>query len=332
MNLHTILLAALAVTTTALFLYSIPAGKQLESDLAKDFLSFNTRFGKTYVSLEERAFRFQIYARNKQLIARQNAKNLPYQLGETPFTDMTFEEFSSRHLFAAHIAHRPNSHASSRVLIKDGDKDWRKDGKVNPPGDSNIQDEAWASSGISSIESAIAIKTGQLVSLSTDEVIACATSGTRQNIGGGFLSTTFDYVQKNNVNLKTDYTAGPFECKPNFSKPRYGIQNSQAVSPPDVNGLIDALNSVPVSVVFEVREDFEHYVSGVYTNDDNTCGQQLNHTLAAVGYSVYAGSGFFILKNSWGPDWGEEGYVRVAIGTQSGTCGIASEFDLYAQV
>ena len=63
------------------------------------------------------------------------------------------------------------------------------------------------------------------------------------------------------------------------------------------------------------------YLSGVY-DDENCKADTVNHAVLLVGYGSYQGSDYWIVKNSWGSDWGEEGYVRIAIKPGSGICGI----------
>lgn len=73
-----------------------------------------------------------------------------------------------------------------------------------------------------------------------------------------------------------------------------------------------------------------HYSTGVYSN--NNCGTRLNHGVLAVGFNNEESNSkpYFIVKNSWSEMWGENGYVRMAIGKRSyGTCGIANASDVY---
>lgn len=67
-----------------------------------------------------------------------------------------------------------------------------------------------------------------------------------------------------------------------------------------------------------------HYGSGIY---DGSCNSRLNHAVTVIGYgtSEEDGTKYWIVKNSWGSDWGEEGYMRIArdVGVDGGHCGIA---------
>lgn len=67
---------------------------------------------------------------------------------------------------------------------------------------------------------------------------------------------------------------------------------------------------------------FQHYFNGIIT-DASTCGTNLDHAVLAVGYGVDNGQAYYLVKNSWGADWGETGYVRIGMnGDGPGICGI----------
>lgn len=66
-------------------------------------------------------------------------------------------------------------------------------------------------------------------------------------------------------------------------------------------------------------------MQGVFTG---YCGTQLDHGVVVVGYGTDNGSDYWIVRNSWGPNWGESGYIRLErnfANSTSGKCGIAME-------
>jgi len=77
----------------------------------------------------------------------------------------------------------------------------------------------------------------------------------------------------------------------------------------------------PVSVAIEADKDvFQKYKSGVITS--GSCGTNLDHGVLAVGYGSEDGEDYFLVKNSWGPSWGVEGYVKIG---QNNICGITKD-------
>jgi len=81
----------------------------------------------------------------------------------------------------------------------------------------------------------------------------------------------------------------------------------------------------PLSVAIEAdQEAFQFYSSGVFS--DPTCGTALDHGVLAVGYNATdAGQKYWIVKNSWGSSWGDNGYIMMARKSGAGECGINME-------
>ena len=99
------------------------------------------------------------------------------------------------------------------------------------------------------------------------------------------------------------------------------VGGSVNISLSEVDLLLALFQYGPVSVAFEVMDDFEDYESGIYAN--NTCGQgpmDVNHAVVAVGYGTENGMDYWIIKNSWSTNWGENGFFRMQRGVNM--CGI----------
>lgn len=58
--------------------------------------------------------------------------------------------------------------------------------------------------------------------------------------------------------------------------------------------------------------------------DSKDCGTKTNHVVTAIGYGVEDGQEYYIIRNSWGRDWGEDGYIRIATSPEGGVgiCGV----------
>jgi C1A family cysteine protease len=109
-----------------------------------------------------------------------------------------------------------------------------------------------------------------------------------------------------------------------------GVDHTRVQSFVDVDNteeaLMEALLMQPVSVAIEAdKKSFQFYKSGVY--DDPECGNNLDHGVAAVGYGTDEdGKDYFMVRNSWGATWGNEGYIMMGRQSENlnGTCGILS--------
>ena len=82
-----------------------------------------------------------------------------------------------------------------------------------------------------------------------------------------------------------------------------------------------AVAKQPISVLIEADKSvFQMYRNGIF--DSAECGTSLDHATLVVGYGSENGKEFWIMKNSWGATWGENGYMRLAIEQGKGVCGI----------
>ena len=180
-------------------------------------------------------------------------------------------------------------------------------------------------------------KTGKLVELSEQNLVDCVPGqvpGSKCNPGGGLMTLAFDYVISNNgidTEASYEYTGADESCM--FSNKSIGATMSLNV---DVEtGSEASLQSAvakigPVSVAIDASSwSFQLYHSGVYF--DSQCGngpRDLNHGVTAVGYGNEWISGFprdyWIIKNSWGTNWGDAGYIKMAR-NHNNMCGVATD-------
>ncbi|XP_027351576.1 thiol protease aleurain-like isoform X2 [Abrus precatorius] len=287
---------------------------------ALSFARFVHRFGKKYRSDEEMKQRFEIFSENLRFIRSTNKKRLSYTLAVNHLSDLTWEEFQRHRLGAAQncsATHKGNHKLTDVVLPLE--KDWRKEGIVSAVKDQGGCGSCWTFSTTGALEAAYAQAFGKNISLSEQQLVDCA--GRFNNFGchGGLPSQAFEYI-KYNGGLETEeaypYTARDGVCK--FSAENIAVQvlNSVNITLGAEDELKHAVALVrPVSVAFEVVDGFRHYKKGVYTS--NTCGstsQDVNHAVLAVGYGVEDGVPYWLIKNSWGEDWGDNGYFKMEMG------------------
>ena len=65
---------------------------------------------------------------------------------------------------------------------------------------------------------------------------------------------------------------------------------------------------------------YMHYAGGVLS--DESCGREVNHAALVVGYGSENGLEYFLVKNSWGKTWGDNGYIKIGVQAGEGVCGI----------
>ena len=180
------------------------------------------------------------------------------------------------------------------------------------------------------MEGAIFKKTGELVSLSEQNLVDCDHQS--HGCNGGLEIYAFDLVKEKGINTEEDY---PYEsgdgsrhlCR--FEDSNRVLSISDYIEyPRDEEGLTNNLATEgPISVGIDAgQSSFRFYHSGIYY-DENCKKYILNHAVLAVGYGSEADGDYFMVKNSWGTSWGDHGYVKMAR-NRNNACGIASDANL----
>ena len=293
------------------------------------FSLFKEKFDRKYSTPEEELYRRSIFEAKLAKIEAHNAKNLSWKKGINQFSDMTFEEFKSFYLSKI-VLDNSASINTPQVQPKAGKKDWREEGVVSRVKNQASCGSCWAFSTTGAMEAAWAIKNKgkEALEFSEQELVDCSTEQGNEGCNGGLMDLAYKYIIANKINLEDDYkyTARNGACKPKMDKVRTGVASYTLLSPANVENLAKVLDTQPVAVALEVQSDFQDYESGIYTPEDEGCGDGLNHAVLAVGYNTE--ESYFIVKNSWGSGWGDKGYIYVAIGAGRGTCGIANDWDV----
>lgn len=329
MKLQIVLLASLALLTTGIFYLSSRNG---EKKYFKEFLAFKAKFQKLHTSPSDLTYRYTVFAQNMKLIEKVNNSNKSYKLGINHFTDWTFDEFKQKYLSPITLPKQMTLETGNEPEWK-GQKDWRITGNVTRVKNQEQCGSCWAFSTTGSLESAYSIFKREEIELSEQELVDCSTSYGNHGCNGGLMPMAFEYIRDNSLALGSDYryTGRDESCKRNTKQERYGVTGYETISPININGLMIALEKQPVSVAIEVQQDFMHYKSGVYENDN--CGDALNHGVLAVAYANdgTVDEGYVVIKNSWSAMWGDKGFAKMAVGTPGGrgTCGIANQAAVY---
>lgn len=325
MELRTILIGVLAVAAAGVSLYMM---KDNSSPLkaSSAFRAFQAKHSKSYSSPQEVEYRMAIFADNLQYIEQSNAQGKSFELGVNQFSDMTFEEFSKFYLMEP-IQNELSDPAYDLPLPTAETKDWVKAGKVSHVKNQARCGSCWAFSTTGSLEAALAIKTGTLNEYSEQELVDCSRAYGNYGCNGGLMTYAFKYIHDKKIAREEDYPYKGVDQKCSIKKQdnRVTVAGFKLLAKNDVATLVNEIRKAPVSVAIEVQRDFMSYKTGIYTNA--RCGSALNHGVLAAGFVIDDKNNYFIVKNSWGTAWGEQGYIRMAFGTGSGTCGIANSWD-----
>ena len=275
---------------------------------------------------------------NDEYIDYVNNDNRTYKLGHNQFSGMDEFDFIQYIIGNRIIKNRykPLSNNREPILELPTQIDWREYIAVTPVKDQGQCGSCWAFSTTGALEGVYAINHNKLVSFSEQELIDCdnfKNGGKNHGCNGGIMDNAFQWIE-NNGGLCTEedypYISSNGQTQ-KCQKTCRTVSNSTIQKWVDVEAtdysFMTALNQQPVSVAIQAdQREFQLYSSGVYTAK---CGTTLDHGVLTVGYDSQDNQDYYILKNSWGITWGEQGYIKLGRGPQyndgQGQCGILLE-------
>jgi len=323
------------------------------------FFGFTTQFGKSYRNAGEMMKRQAIFAANYENMLEHNRR---FAAGEETWSqkmhedmDLAAHEFVAKkagglpHYDAETVFTNTLDERIEMALAAQGERakdfSWVTSGKVSSVKDQGQCGSCAAFAAMGAIESCTAISAGKMANdLSEQHILDCAynhvvndASGSWGAYGcdGAWPQAYIDWITGENTYLQEEsgypYTSGRSgdvgACNPsssNYNKDFMvsGMQNKWFTDEDDMEGLI-TMN--PIITAVQVTNGWGGYNGGILDASDccnaatdSSCVYNLNHAVLVVGY----GSNYWLVKNSWGTRWGENGFFKIKRGT--GHCGIGS--------
>ncbi|KAJ6927280.1 hypothetical protein NC651_011372 [Populus alba x Populus x berolinensis] len=352
------------------------------------FSLFKSKFKKSYGSQEEHDYRFSVFKANLRRAARHQELDPTASHGVTQFSDLTPAEFRKQVLGLRRLKLPKDANEAPILPTSDlpEDFDWRDKGAVGPIKNQGSCGSCWSFSATGALEGAHFLATGELVSLSEQQLVDCdhesvfwkvvnewlhvgefiqlirltdsmfsktlqfpADGSTHacdpeepgscdSGCGGGLMNSAFEYTLKaGGLMREEDYPYTGTDrgaCKFDKNKVAARVANFSVVSLDEDQIAANLVKNGPLAVAINAVF-MQTYIGGV--SCPYICSRRLDHGVLLVGYGSAGYSTvrmkdkpYWIIKNSWGEKWGENGFYKICRGRN--VCGVDSMVSTVAAV
>ncbi|XP_049763553.1 procathepsin L-like [Schistocerca cancellata] len=304
----------------------------------EEWNTFKLKHGKKYLTPIEKKIQNENFYGKQKRIAQHNAaferREVSYQLELNNFGDLlahefvaTYNGFNKTHNARLRVGIRGSTFIPPANVNAPPYMDWRKHGAVTEVKNQGSCGSCWAFSSTGALEGEHFRKAGYLTSLSERNLIDCSHKYGNQGCNGGLMDQTFTFVRDNRgIDTEESYPyEGDDKCR--FKRIDVGADDTGFVDIPegDEEQLKVAVATFgPISAPTDAGDhSFQFYSKGVYC-EPQCSSESLDHGVLVVGYGTTEdGVQYWLVKNSWESDWGEDGYIKMAR-NRDNNCGIAS--------
>merc|ERR1711945_82063 len=274
-------------------LVSVAVASSLPHDELQ-FAKFREEYGKRYHTRSEHQRRFSIFTQNLRKYEQHNKSGASWKMGVTKVSDKQLPE----------------------------SVDWREKGAISPVKDQQACGSCWAFAATAMIESYAQIETNEMPILSAQQVTACTPNPLSCGGTGGCMGSipqlAFTYIQLFGHVTEDEwpYTAGngntgSCEYDYNGMPPSVGLSGYTILEANNQEAVMQHLAEVGPLAVAVYASGWGAYSGGIYDGCSYDSNIALNHAVQLVGYGSDADGDYWIVRNSWGAGWGEDGYIRL---------------------
>lgn len=301
------------------------AGAVAGNDVAGMFDEFRTKFNRKYASPQEELQRMKIFIKNVEAAEKMGSLDLGATYGHlSPMADLDEVEYASYNTLKV-TKDLLREHAAAARKIKSDmavptNFDWREKGAVGKVKNQQQCGSCWSFATIANIEGANQITNGELLSLSEQELVDC---DHRDNgCGGGLPSNAYKDLISTSTGLELEsaypYVASDGSCKADKSLMKVFLSSWVPVSTDEGDMALALMKYGPLAIGINAGP-MQMYMGGIA--DPFFCSPAgLDHGVALVAFGEEGSKKYWVIKNSWGPEWGEDGYYRIVRG--KGKCGM----------
>jgi C1A family cysteine protease len=284
------------------------------------FEEFKSKYGRLYASQSEGARRFQAFVENMKRAEQLQAKNPLATFGMNEFSDIPASEFKIRHNAEkafAKVAKKAGPPADKSIVGLPPSVDWRTKGAVTYVKNQGQCGSCWSFSTTGNIEGQWFLAGHPLTALSEQELVSCDTID--QGCNGGLMDDAFDWLVQSRGGVIVTENSYPYvsgdgnvpACSLSGKVDGAKISGHQDVAHDETTMATALGHQGPIAIAVDATS-WQTYNGGIMTNCESS---QIDHGVLLVGFESSGSTPYWIVKNSWGSSWGEQGYIRVSFGT-----------------